>query len=136
MLMKRVHGPVALVEICLSRPSFGFGALTVSVSVAVLLPPTIAADTAPLVFAYVPGVADVTGTVIVQEAPAPTVPPVSDRLLPPADAVTAAPQVLATAGVNGLALTTPAGYVSLNCSDASASSWFGLVTVNVNSDVA
>jgi len=51
MATKLVHGPVALLETCLSKAIAGEAALTVKVSEAVLPVPPFVDDTAPLVLA-------------------------------------------------------------------------------------
>ena len=96
---KDVHGPEALVEICLSNPSPGLGAFTVNVSEAVLPVPALVEVTAELVFGKVP-VEAVTLTVTVHVLPARTVPPLKLTPFPLANAVTVPPvQVVAPLGV-------------------------------------
>ena len=103
---------MALVETCFSRAIAGEGELTVRLSDAVLPVPPLVDETAPLVFAYVPALVEVTLTVRVHVLPADTGPPLRLTLFPPAVALTVPPQVLdVTAGV---VFITPPGYVSEN----------------------
>jgi len=112
----------------------GFGALTVNVSEAVFPVPPFVEDTAPLVFAYVPILEDVTLTVRVQLLPAATVAPLKLTLPPLAAAVTVpAVQVVEAPGV--AAFCKPDGYVSEKATPVSALFKFGLVMVKVSVEV-
>ena len=133
-LRKSNHGPVALVPTRFRTLIAGCGGFTVRLALAVLPAPAVVAETAPLVFAYVAAAAAVTVTDTVQLAPPASDPLPRLMLLPPAAAVTLPPQVLAIGG-NGLALTSPAGYVSAKAIPLRVSLTLGLVIVNVSSDV-
>lgn len=91
------HGPLELVEICFKSEIDVTGAFTVSAALAVL-PFTVSLlitwETLPLTLLYVPVVAAVTMTLMVQDAPPLKEPPV--RLIEPAPdvAVNVPPQLL------------------------------------------
>src|SRR5687768_3086943 len=129
-----VHGPLALVETCLSSATPGLGALTVKVFEAVFPVPPLVEATAPLVLAYVPTLAAVTLTVTVHDPPADTVPPLRLTLPPFAAAMTVPPeQVVAPPGVP--VFCKPAGYISENATPVRALFRFGFVIVKVSVDV-
>src|ERR1051325_3126481 len=87
MATNESHGPLALVLICLSKPTEGCGGVTVRVAPAGL-PLTVCAlircDTLPLVLLYVPLTGAVMLTVTMQVPPAASEPP--EKLIEPAPA--------------------------------------------------
>jgi hypothetical protein len=115
-----------------------FGALTASVAVAALVlvaPCVLVSALAGIVLRKLPGVPDVTFTVIVQLAPAPTLPPVNATLDPPAAAeAVPLPHVVEAFGV--LPIVTLAGSVSVNAMPVSATALAAVfATVIVKTDV-
>ena len=130
---KLVHGPVALVDTCFNKATAGEGALTVNVSDAVLPVPPLVDDTAPLVLAYVPVLAEVTLTVTVHVPPADTDPPLRLMLFALATAVSVPPHVFVV--LVGVVFVTPSRYVSENATPVRALFKFGFDIVNVSVDV-
>jgi hypothetical protein len=104
------------------------GAATVTLALDVLPVPPSVEVTCTLLF-FTPAVVPVTFTETAQDALAASVP--ADRLAEPdpATAVEVPPQVLVKAF--GVAITSPAGRLSVNASPVSASAVFGFVTLNV-----
>jgi len=112
-------------------------AVVVTSSVALAVPPVpaLVETTADVVLVTNPSVALVTFTVTVQLPPAATVPPLRLIAVPPTTGVgvSVPPQVLLT--INGVAMETPPGKVSVKPTPVSATPAFGLVTVMARADV-
>ena len=95
-----------------------------------LVPPSVD-ETNPLTFGCGPAVVAVTGTGIVQDPPAASVPPVNVSRLPPV--TTRLPPQVAVVPLDAV---RPAGSESLNATPVSGIDPFGLVTVNVSVEAA
>ncbi len=106
------------------------GGVTVNVSEAVPLFPEEEVRS-PVVLTKVPGVLPVTSTVTVQVLPAPTVPPVYEMTLDPATAISV-PPVHVLEALAGLAMTIPAGRLSVKSSAVATSELAVLSMVNVS----
>jgi hypothetical protein len=130
---KLVHGPVALVETCFNKAIAGEAALTVSVLDAVLPVPPLVDETAPLVLAKVPTLAEVTLTVTVHVLPADTDPPTRLILFEPAVAVSVPLHVFVV--LAGVVLSNTPGYISVKPTPVRALFKFGFDIVNVSVDV-
>lgn len=105
------------------------GAITVSVSLAVLPVPPLVEETAPEVLFFVPAVVAVTLTLKVQEPPPIIEPPVRETEVAAATGVKVPPQVLVAPGV--AATSVPAGKVSEKATPVSAIRVLGLLMVKV-----
>jgi hypothetical protein len=102
---------------------------TVRVAVLLVAPVPKVDETASVVLLYVPGVLEVTLTLMAQEPLSATDPPVSEMLPLPAVAVAMPPQLLASP--LGVATTTFAGRLSVNATPACAAT-AGLLIVIVS----
>lgn len=102
---------------------------TVRVAVLLVLPVPKVDETGPVVLLYVPGMLEVTLTLMAQEPLSATDPPVSEMLPLPAVAVAVPPQVLVSP--LGMATTTFAGRLSVNATPSCAAA-AGLVIVIVS----